>query len=76
MTDELTERLKVYEQALKEIEKFGHSHGHGHGYTCANIAEKALKSSPIVEEYGYNGYPPDLVKEVFDELEKTYLKKS
>lgn len=43
MTDELTERLKVYEQALKEIEKFGHSHGHGCGYTCANIAEKALR---------------------------------
>jgi hypothetical protein len=39
----MTELLKVYEQALKEIEKFGHSHGHGHGYTCANIAEKALK---------------------------------
>ena len=30
-------------KALKEIEKLGHSHGHGHGYTCANIAEKALK---------------------------------
>jgi len=50
MTDEqakeLTERLNrlnVYEQALREIEKFGHSHGHGHGYTCANIAEKVLK---------------------------------
>ena len=43
---ELTERLNrlnVYEQALREIEKFGHSHGHGHGYTCANIAEKVLK---------------------------------
>ncbi len=44
---ELTERLnllKVYEEALIKIEKFGHSHGHGHGYTCANIAEKALKN--------------------------------
>mgnify|MGYP000400647124 FL=1 len=39
-----SEKLRVYEQALKEIEKFGHSHGHGHGYTCANIAEKALKN--------------------------------
>ncbi len=39
----MTELLKVYEQALKEIEKFGHSHGHGCGYTCANIAEKALR---------------------------------
>jgi hypothetical protein len=70
---ELTERLnllKVYEQALKEIEKFGHSHGHGHGYTCANIAAKALKNSPIVEEYGYNDYPPDLVKSIFDELDQ------
>lgn len=38
------EKLRVYEQALREIEKFGHSHGHGHGYTCANIAEKALKN--------------------------------
>jgi hypothetical protein len=71
----MTELLKVYEQALKEIEKFGHSHGHGHGYTCANIAEKALKNGPIVED-SYNDYPPDLVKEVFDALEKTYLKKS
>jgi hypothetical protein len=44
---ELTERLnllKVYEEALIKIEKFGHSQGHGHGYTCANIAEKALKN--------------------------------
>ena len=72
----MTELLKVYEQALKEIEKFGHDIGHGCGYTCANIAERALKNALIVEEYGYNGYPPDLVKEVFDELEKTYLKKS
>jgi hypothetical protein len=36
-------RINDYEQALREIEKFGHSHGHGHGYTCANIAEKVLK---------------------------------
>jgi hypothetical protein len=44
---QLTERLnrlQVYEDALRKIEKFGHSHGHGHGYTCANIAEKALKN--------------------------------
>ena len=44
---ELTARLnllKVYEEALIKIEKFGHSNGHGHGYTCANIAEKALKN--------------------------------
>jgi hypothetical protein len=46
----MTELLKVYEQALKEIEKFGHSHGHGHGYTCANIAAKALKKAEDNEE--------------------------
>jgi hypothetical protein len=43
----MTEKEKLlqrYEEALIKIEKFGHSHGHGHGYTCANIAEKALKS--------------------------------
>jgi hypothetical protein len=37
------EKLRAYEEALRTIEKFGHSHGHGHGYTCANIAEKVLK---------------------------------
>ena len=37
------QKLQAYEQALRTIEKFGHSHGHGHGYTCANIAEKVLK---------------------------------
>ena len=36
-------KLARYEEALKQIEKFGHSDGHGRGYTCANIAEKALK---------------------------------
>jgi hypothetical protein len=35
--------LQRYKEALERIEKFGHSHGHGRGYTCANIAEKALK---------------------------------
>ena len=45
MTPEIEQdKLVRYEEALKEIEKFGHSHGHGHGYTCANIAEKALKN--------------------------------
>lgn len=38
------DKLARYEEALKQIEKFGHSYGHGHGYTCANIAEKALKN--------------------------------
>lgn len=36
-------KLRAYEEALRIIEKFGHSHGHGRGYTCANIAEKVLK---------------------------------
>ena len=36
-------KLRAYEEALRTIEKFGHSHGHGRGYTCANIAEKVLK---------------------------------
>jgi hypothetical protein len=35
--------LHRYKEALERIEKFGHSHGHGRGYTCANIAEEALK---------------------------------
>jgi hypothetical protein len=62
-----TERLlQRYKTALERIEKFGHSHGHGHGYTCANIAEEALT---IVED-SYNDYPPELVKSVFEELEK------
>ena len=40
-----TERLlQRYKEALERIKKFGHSHGHGHGYTCANIAEEALKN--------------------------------
>lgn len=30
-------------KALAEIVKLGHGRGHGFGYTCANIAEKALK---------------------------------
>ena len=36
-------KLREYEDALRRIQRFGHSHGHGHGYTCANIAEKVLK---------------------------------
>lgn len=45
MIDETAqEKIVRYEEALRKIEQFGHSHGHGHGYTCANIAEKALKN--------------------------------
>ena len=41
--NETEQLLQRYKEALERIEKFGHSHGHGHGYTCANIAEEALK---------------------------------
>jgi hypothetical protein len=44
LVDEKEKLLQRYKEALEHIEKFGHSHGHGRGYTCANIAEKALKS--------------------------------
>ena len=42
--NETEKTLQRYNDALERIERFGHSHGHGHGYTCANIAEKALKN--------------------------------
>jgi len=48
--NELLNLLKVYEEALREIKKFGHSTGHGHGYTCANIAEKALLTENEIRE--------------------------
>lgn len=44
--EEITERLnriQDYEEALMKIEMLGHSDGHGRGYTCANIAEEALR---------------------------------
>jgi hypothetical protein len=44
--EEITERLnriQDYEAALMKIEMYGHTSGHGHGYTCANIAEEALR---------------------------------
>jgi hypothetical protein len=44
--EEITERLnriQDYEAALMKIEMLGHSDGHGLGYTCANIAEEALR---------------------------------
>lgn len=44
--EEITERLnriQDYEEALMKIEMYGHTSGHGHGYTCANIAEEALR---------------------------------
>lgn len=36
--------LERYGTALEKIEALGHSHGHGRGYSCANIAEEALKN--------------------------------
>ena len=36
--------LERYGAALEKIEALGHSHGHGRGYSCANIAEEALKN--------------------------------
>jgi len=44
--EEITERLnriQDYEAALMKIEMFGHTQDPGHGYTCANIAEEALR---------------------------------
>ena len=48
-------RIQDYEEALVKIEMLGHSDGHGRGYTCANIAEEALrkhlwKESEVVSE--------------------------
>lgn len=37
--DKEIERLR---EALREIQKFGHSDGHGRGYTCATLAREAL----------------------------------
>ena len=45
----VTETEQRYKEALERIEKFGHSNGHGHGYTCANIAEEALKNDRLSE---------------------------
>ena len=36
--------IERYGMALEKIEALGHSHGHGRGYSCANIAEEALKN--------------------------------
>lgn len=36
--------IERYGMALEKIEELGHSHGHGRGYSCANIAEEALKN--------------------------------
>jgi len=45
--EEITERLnriQDYEAALMKIEMYGHTNGgRGCGYTCANIAEEALR---------------------------------
>ena len=67
--EEITERLnriQDYEAALMKIEMFGHTQGPGHGYTCANIAEEALRkhlwkepevvSKKTQEQYDLNAY--------------------
>jgi hypothetical protein len=41
--NEQLNRIQDYEEALVKIEMYGHTSGHGHGYTCANIAEEALR---------------------------------
>ena len=41
--NERLNRIQDYEAALMKIEMFGHTQGPGHGYTCANIAEEALR---------------------------------
>jgi len=66
--EEITERLnriQDYEEALMKIEMLGHSDGHGRGYTCANIAEGALrkhlwKEPAIVSEKTQEYYNLDL----------------
>jgi len=47
----MNETEQRYKEALERIEKFGHSNGHGHGYTCANIAEEALKNDKLSEHH-------------------------
>lgn len=63
-------RIQDYEAALMKIEMLGHSDGHGRGYTCANIAEEALRkhlwkpeavSKKTQEQYdldAYSGFIP------------------
>jgi hypothetical protein len=41
--NERLNRIQDYEAALMKIEMFGHTQSPGHGYTCANIAEEALR---------------------------------
>lgn len=41
--NERLNRIQDYEEALMKIEMFGHTQSPGHGYTCANIAEEALR---------------------------------
>lgn len=43
LVKEAADMIQKFGLALEKIEQFGHSHGHGHGYTCASIAEDALK---------------------------------
>ena len=45
---EAADMIEKFGMALEKIEHFGHNSGHGHGYTCANIAQDALKPIDIV----------------------------
>lgn len=46
---EAAELIQRLEDALREIEKFGHSKGHGCGYTCADYANRALSANARLE---------------------------
>ena len=43
---EAADMIEKFGIALEKIEHFGHNHGHG--YTCANIAQDALKPIDII----------------------------
>lgn len=45
LVHEAADMIEKFGMALEKIEHFGHAHGHGRGYTCANIAEDALKGT-------------------------------
>lgn len=80
--EEITERLnriQDYEEALMKIEMLGHSDGHGRGYTCANIAEEALRkhlwkkpevvSKKTQEQYDLNAYSGFIPIKILDGAE-------
>lgn len=50
MTDNKTliRELIRLRDALIEIERFGHGDGHGRGFTCADMAQQALKGTDVL----------------------------